>query len=239
VSRQHLEAAKLLVARGANVNAGSKTGSPLMAAVTKNKIEFIALLLANGADPNSTIGATAPIHVATKGGCLECVKALVAAGADVNALTTESLPRTPIHIARFHDNSEIAEYLMANGVVLPKPAPITTKMATANAENGQKVFDGNCDGCHSYEPGKAAKQGPNLWGVVGRDKASQPDAKYSKTLLSWEGVWSYEDLNTYLYGPILTTPGVTMESPGIPDDAERADLIAYLRTLSDQPIPLP
>jgi len=52
-------------------------------------------------------------------------------------------------------------------------------------------------------------------------------------------VWTYEDLNTYLYGPTLTTPGVLMEIPGVPDETERVDLIAYLRTLSDKPTPLP
>ena len=63
--------------------------------------------------------------------------------------------------------------------------------------------------------------------------------KYSKTLQAWEGVWTYEDLSTYLYGPTLTTPGVSMETPGVPDETERVDLIAYLRTLSDNPFPLP
>jgi cytochrome c len=52
-------------------------------------------------------------------------------------------------------------------------------------------------------------------------------------------VWTYEDLNTYLYGPTLTTPGVLMEIRGIPDETERVNLIAYLRTLSDNPSPLP
>jgi cytochrome c len=57
--------------------------------------------------------------------------------------------------------------------------------------------------------------------------------------LAWEGVSTYEDLNIYLYGPMLTTPGVLMEIPGVPDETERVNLIANLRTRSDQPIPLP
>jgi cytochrome c len=52
-------------------------------------------------------------------------------------------------------------------------------------------------------------------------------------------VSTYEDLNIYLYGPMLTTPGVLMEIPGVPDETERVNLIANLRTRSDQPIPLP
>ena len=128
---------------------------------------------------------------------------------------------------------------MAHGVVLPKPAPIARKLAAADVEKGRTSFGRNCDGCHNNEQGKGHKTGPNLWEVVGRDKASMPEAKYSKTLRGWEGAWTYEDLNTYLYDPVLTTPGVLMETPGVPDETERVDLIAYLRTLSDKPLPLP
>lgn len=240
VNRQHLDAARLLLERGADVKAVSKLGgTPLMAAVAKNRPEFITLLLAHGADPNSTAGKQAPLHVAVKKGCLDCVKALVEAGADVNARTADSVPRTPIHLARFYEHSEISDYLMAHGVVLPKPGPITEKLAVADVEKGRIFFGTNCDGCHNNEPGKGGKYGPNLWEVVGRDRASAPKFNYSKILRDWEGVWTHEDLNTFLYGPVLTTPGVRMETPGVPDETERVNLIAYLRTLSDKPIPLP
>ena len=83
------------------------------------------------------------------------------------------------------------------------------------------------------------KVASSLWGVVGRDKAAVAEITYSEALKAWSGVWGYEDLNTYLYGPTLTTPGVLMEIRGIPDETERVNLIAYLRTLSDNPVPLP
>ncbi|MER9236875.1 ankyrin repeat domain-containing protein [Mesorhizobium sp. M0622] len=240
VNRQHLEATELLIERGADVNAGSKIGGPpLMAAAARNRLEFITLLLVHGANPNSTAGKQTPLHVAVKHGCLDCVTALVEAGADVNARTADSFARTPIHLARFYEYSEISDYLMAHGVMLPKPAPIATKLAAADVEKGRIYFGGNCDGCHNNEPGKGRKTGPNLWEVVGRDKASVPEFNYSKTLRDWEGAWTYEDLNTFLYDPVLTTPGVLMEISGVPDETERVNLIAYLRTLSDKPIPLP
>jgi cytochrome c len=240
VSRQHLDASKLLIDRGADVNTGSKIGGPpLKAAIAKKKLELITLLLEHGADPNVAVGKDTVLHQAVRQGCLDCVKALVAAGADVNARGTDLVARTPIHLARFHDYSEISEYLMANGVVLPKPAPIAPKLASADVEKGRAYFARNCDGCHTNEPTKGAREGPNLWEVVGRDKASSPEVKYSKTLLMWDGAWTYEDLSTYLYGPTLTAPGVLMETPGVPDETERVDLIAYLRTLSDTPLPLP
>ena len=240
VSRQHVDAARLLIDRGADVNAGlTVSGPPLKPAVAKSNLELITLLLEHGADPNVAVADETILHLAVRNGCLDCVKALVVAGADVNAPGTDSVARTPIHLARFHDHAEIAEYLMANGVVLPKPDPIAAKLASADVEKGRAFFGKNCDGCHTNEPGKGGKEGPNLWEVVGRDKASSPEAKHSKTLQAWEGVWTYEDLSIYLYGPTLTTPGVLMETPGVPDETERVDLIAYLRTLSDTPQPLP
>jgi len=75
--------------------------------------------------------------------------------------------------------------------------------------------------------------------VSGRDKASLGEAGYSDALRAWEGVWTYEDLNIFLSGPMVTTPRVIMETPGVEDEAERANLIAYLRSLSDTPMPLP
>jgi cytochrome c len=240
VKTQHLDATKFLIERGADVNAGSTVGGPpLMAAVVKNKLDFITLLLAHGANPNATLEDEAALHVAVKRGCLACVKALVEAGADVNARTSDPTTRTPLHLARFYEHPEIADYLVAHGVVLPKPAPIAAKLAAADVEKGRQYFSGNCGGCHNNEPRQGLKIGPNLWGIVGRDKASLPNANYSKTLRALEGAWTYEDLNIYLYGPTLTTPGVLMETPGVPDETERVNLIAYLRTLSDNPIPLP
>jgi cytochrome c len=240
VSRQHLDAARLLIERGADVNAGPKvSGPPLKPAVAKSNVELITLLLKHGADPNVAVGKQTALHEAVRHGCLPCVKALVAAGADVNAPGTDIIARPPIHLARFHDRAEIADYLMANGVVLPKPEPIAAKLASADVEKGRAYFGKNCDGCHTAEAGKSPRQGPNLWEVVGRDKASAPAPKYSKTLQAWEGVWTYDDLSTYLYGPTLTTPGVLMETPGVTEETERVDLIAYLRTLSATPQPLP
>jgi cytochrome c len=233
----HIEAAKLLIERGADVNAPTILGPPLMAALGQAKIDLLNLLLEGGADPNSDAGGGSALYVAVSLGCLDCVKALVEAGADVNAKTREG--KTPVHLAKRNGQREIADYLMSHGVVLATPAPISMKLASADVEQGQIYFTRACERCHHAEPQGENKPGPNLWGVVGRDKASMPNVDYSDTLLGWEGVWTYEDLNRYLFGPMLTTPGVKMETPGVPDETERVNLIAYLRTLSDKPIPLP
>ncbi|RVD27147.1 ankyrin repeat domain-containing protein [Mesorhizobium sp. M4B.F.Ca.ET.017.02.2.1] len=235
----HFAAAKLLLDRGADVNAAPTPllGPALMPALAKRRIDLIKLLLDGGANPNSKRSRESAIHIAVNLGCLDCVKALVEAGADVNAKTKDG--KTPIHLARFKGLREIADYLMAHGVVLPTPSPISMKLATADIEKGRTSFTHLCAGCHNVEPQGGTKTGPNLWSVVGRDKASMTKMRYSDTLLAWEGVWTYEDLNKYLLEPMVTTPGVYMEMPGVPDETERVNLIAYLRTLSDKPTPLP
>ena len=240
VRRGHLAAAKLLIERGADVIVGSNYwGDLLTIAAGKLRVDLMTLLLAHGANPNSTFHGESVLHVAVKYGCLGCVKVLVEAGADVNAPTYDYDTRTPIHLAIRYGYPEVADYLMAHGVVLPKPESITAKLAAADPEKGRLFFNENCTSCHYDKPNLGRNHGPNLWGVVGREKASMNDPPSSKVLREWGGVWTYEDLNTFLYGPTLTTPGVFMEMPSIPEENTRADLIAYLRTLSDAPIPLP
>ena len=237
VRRGHIEAAKLLLDRGADVDAPTNRGPALMAAVAKSQIDLTKLLLEHGANPNSELDGELALHVAVKRGCLDCLKALVEAGANVNAQTNDG--KTPIHLAKLKGSSEIAGYLMDHGVILPMPRQISGMLAAADIEKGKTYFRGECWTCHNIEPQGSQKVGPNLWGVVGRDKASLAQISYSEALRAWGGAWTYEDLNIYLSGPMLTTPGVYMETPGVPDEADRINVIAYLRTLSDNPIPLP
>ena len=234
----HLEATKLLINRGANVETPSIWGPPLLPAVFDGRIEFVSLLLANGADPNAQFQSKTALHTAVERGWLDGVKALVEAGADVNAQFSVK-HQTPIHLAKLNKHSDVADYLMAHGVVLPKPAPISAKLAAADVEKGRAIFNSHCGQCHFIEPEKGRKTAANLWGVMGRGKATLPDEGYSNALQAWGGDWTYEDMNTWLYRPLATTPGNFMEISGIEDDTERANLIVYLRTQSDKPLPLP
>ncbi|WP_244604728.1 MULTISPECIES: ankyrin repeat domain-containing protein [Mesorhizobium] len=241
----HVEAAELLIKHGADVNKEAVLGLPITVAVLKDAADMIRLLLAHGADANGRTRGEPMLTLAVANGCLDCVKVLVEAGADVNAIWVQGDPNqrpgiiTAYHLAKHDDHQDIAAYLLAHGVVILKPEPISARLAKGDPTKGAAFFATTCAPCHVVRPKDNSTIGPNLWNVVGRDKASTSFERYSKTLLALDGTWTYEDLNVFLAGPTLTTPGVNMDFRGVPDEADRLNVIAYLRTLADTPVPLP
>lgn len=118
-----------------------------------------------------------------------------------------------------------------------KQVSIAQLLASANPDNGNVK---PCMACHTFEKGGADKVGPHLWGVVGRPIASVEGFSYSSSLQEKSGEnWTFEHLNTFLHKPKDFASGTKMAFSGISNDAKRADLIAHLRTLSDDPVPLP
>lgn len=111
-------------------------------------------------------------------------------------------------------------------------------LATADAGAGETVAK-KCTACHSFEQGAANKIGPNLWGVLGRDIASLPDFEYSSALAEKEGSWDYETVNDFVTDPRGWAPGTKMTFAGLSKPQDRGDLLLYLRSLSDNPPPLP
>jgi cytochrome c len=109
--------------------------------------------------------------------------------------------------------------------------PAAGMLRAGDVEQGEVVFQ-KCYACHSVLPGETGLTGPNLFGVVGRAVASAPDFAYSAALerLPAQGyrVWTEAALDAYLRSPEDFAPGTAMTFVGLPDPAERADVIAYL-----------
>ncbi|MGE6739598.1 c-type cytochrome [Allorhizobium pseudoryzae] len=120
--------------------------------------------------------------------------------------------------------------------------PIATLLATADAAAGATVFK-KCQSCHSGEKGGPNKVGPDLWDLVNRPIATHEGFSYSAAMKDFSKggtvVWDFEHLNHFLAGPKAYIPGTAMGFAGVKKDDERANLIAYLRSLSDNPAPLP
>ncbi len=112
-------------------------------------------------------------------------------------------------------------------------------LASASAERGAGLVK-PCLACHTTEEGGAKKVGPNLYGVVNRPIASEQGFNYSAALKSKAGgKWTFADLSSWLDDPKAYAKGTSMGYPGLKSESKRADLVAYLNTLSKDPAPLP
>jgi len=128
------------------------------------------------------------------------------------------------------------------GAAQEEAPSIAALLQNASADAGANVFK-KCVACHTGEKGGANKIGPHLWDVVMRPIAGVSDFSYSSAMQDFsEGgavQWDYEHLNGFLENPQGYMSGTAMGFPGVKDDEDRADLIAYLRSLADEPAPLP
>jgi len=114
---------------------------------------------------------------------------------------------------------------------------IMALFASTSAAEGAKVFK-KCAACHNINEGGANKIGPALWGVLGRTAGSVPDYKYSKAMAAHGKNWSFEEMNGFLIKPKGWIKGTKMSFAGLRSAKDRASVILYLNSFSDNPLPL-
>jgi cytochrome c len=123
---------------------------------------------------------------------------------------------------------------------LAAPAPqvdLATLLAAADVQKGRQTAQ-VCTSCHSFDQGQD-RTGPSLWGVVGRNVAARGTFTYSSAFRGQTGSWTYERLDHYLANPAKAVPGNKMGFAGLRKAEDRANVIAFLSTLSASPVPFP
>ena len=107
------------------------------------------------------------------------------------------------------------------------------------AKKGAALFKAKCAACHSCIEGGPTKQGPNLWNIMGKDAAKSAGFKFTKNLKGAEIKWDNESMFAWLENPKVMVKGTSMAFPGFKKEQDRADVIAYLNTLSPDAPPQP
>ncbi len=115
---------------------------------------------------------------------------------------------------------------------------IKALLAMGNLAHGEKVFK-KCSACHQIASGGKNMIGPNLWSVIGRTAGSVSDYKYSKAMIAYAKEWSFEEMNSYLIKPQAYIEGTKMAFAGLRKEKDRASVILYMNSKSDNPKPLP
>jgi cytochrome c len=119
--------------------------------------------------------------------------------------------------------------------------PIAIRLASADKGKGEAVFK-QCVACHSVDKGGKNGTGPAMWGIVEREQGKAGGYEYSatfKTIAAKGEKWTFDSLDKFVEAPKVYAAGTKMSYGGLSNAKSRADLIAYLTTLSDSPVALP
>lgn len=124
-------------------------------------------------------------------------------------------------------HTQFGAFLLVAGAICLSAA---AAQAAGDAAAGQALFHKKCALCHSPEKG-VNKIGPSLYGVVGRKAGTAPGYTYSDAMKNSGKTWDEATLSAYLTNPRQYIPGVKMIFPGLPEQSDRDNVIAYLSTL--------
>jgi len=121
----------------------------------------------------------------------------------------------------------------------PKEAPLPERLAKASVDKG-KATAKQCEACHTFAKGGPNRVGPNLWNIVGDERGQDRGGfNFSAAMKAKGGSWTYDELDKFLADPRGYISGTAMTFAGIKNDQQRADVIDFLHTQSDNPQPLP
>ena len=116
--------------------------------------------------------------------------------------------------------------------------PIAFYLASADPAAGEQVFK-KCTACHNADQGGANALGPNLWDVLGEPVGKGKGFPFSPALSGVGGTWNWDNMSEWLKSPKKFAPGTKMTFAGLSNPQDRANVIAFLNTHSDNPLPLP
>lgn len=172
------------------------------------------------------------------GALLGTVFFIMTVGLVSNSLFHSPAPEKPGYAIEVAEESGAAQ----GGAEAPQVEPIAARLASADVAKGQAEFK-KCQACHSGEKGGPNKVGPDLWEVVDRPIATHEGFSFSAGMKEFSNggaeKWTYDHLDHFLTSPKNYVKGTAMSFAGIKDPQNRANVIAYLRSLADTPEPLP
>ena len=142
------------------------------------------------------------------------------------------------HAEAPHEGGYPIPGVVRSGEAAEEAKPIEFYLASADLVKGEQAFK-KCAACHNVDPGGANALGPALYGVMGNPVAGHAGFAYSDALKSKGGSWDWNTMSEWIANPKKFAPGTKMTFAGISDPQERANLLAFLNSRDNAPLPAP